>query len=212
MFLLLTALPLLAEAQTSVGVRGGVSLSSLSYRYALGRPVQFSDGISAQTYSFVIEHFGQKNAGVQFELQYITLGYSQENDQLMVNRTEMDYLKMPLLSNFYFGRSGRFHIKLGPHLGYLLNARDVTREFDVEEVELPTYGQAGDDPKRLMYGLSLGAGISKLFGKSTLAADGRFSYEFGDPESQDRIFDLNTTTIEITLTYLFQIRKGKWQN
>lgn len=204
--------PFLAEAQTSVGFRGGVSLSSLSYRYALGRPIQFSDGITAQTYSFVVEHFGEKNAGLQFELQYITLGYNQENDQLLVNRTELDYLKMPLLSNFYFGRSGRFHIKLGPHLGYLLNARDVTREFEVDVVELPTYGQAGDDPKRLMYGLSLGAGISKLFGKSTLAADGRFSYEFGEPESQNRIFDLNTTTIEITLTYLFQIRKAKWQN
>lgn len=207
----LLSLTHLATAQTSVGFRGGVSISSLSYRYQLGRPVQFADGITAQTYALVLEHFGQKNAGFQFELQYITLGYNQENDAMMVNRTEMDYLKMPLLSNFYFGRSGRFHIKVGPHLGYLLNARDVSREFERDVIELPTYGQSGDDPKRVMYGLSLGAGISKLFGMSTLAADGRFSYEFGDPESQGRIFDLNTTTLEITLTYLIRIKKAKWQ-
>ncbi len=210
LLVLLSVFPLISKAQTSVGFRGGASISSVSYRYQLGRPVEFSDGITAQTYSFVIEHFGQKNAGVQFELQYITLGYNQENDQMLVNRTEMDYLKMPLLSNFYFGRSGRFHIKLGPHLGYLLNAWDVTREFEVDVVELPTYGQPGDNPKRLMYGLSLGAGISKLFGKNTLAVDGRFSYEFGDQESQDRIFDMNITTLEFTLTYLFRIRKANW--
>ncbi|EOZ96465.1 hypothetical protein A33Q_2235 [Indibacter alkaliphilus LW1] len=201
----------ISEAQTSFGFRGGASVSSVSYRYQLGRPIQFSDGVTAQTYAFVLEHFGQKNAGLQLEFQYITLGFNQENDQLAVNRTEFDYLKVPLLSNFYFGRSGRFHIKLGPHIGYLLDARDVSREFDVELTELPTYGQPGDDPKRLMYGLSIGAGVSKLFGKSTLALDGRFAYEFGDQESQDRIFDLNITTLEFTLTYLFQIREAKWQ-
>ncbi|WP_291782567.1 outer membrane beta-barrel protein [Cecembia sp.] len=197
--------------QTSVGFRGGVSSSEVTYRYQLGRPPINTPGIRSTTFAFVLEHFGQKNAGLQLEIQRITLGYTQENELLQVNQSEWEYLKMPLLSNFYFGNKGRFHIKLGPHFGYLMNAKDVRREFVGNETFLPTYGQPGDDPRRIMYGLNLGAGLSKLFGKSTLAGDVRLSYEFGRPESMDRIFDKNTTTLEISLTYLFQIRKGKWQ-
>lgn len=198
--------------QVSVGFRGGVSSSEITYRYQLGRPPINTPGIRGTTFAFVLEHFGQKNAGLQLEIQRITLGYTQENELMQVNQSEWEYLKMPVLSNFYFGNKGRFHIKLGPHFGYLLNAKDARREFEGNETSLPTYGQAGDDPRRIMYGLNLGAGLSKLFGKNTLAGDVRIAYEFGRPESLDRIFDMNTTTLEITLTYLFQIRKGKWQD
>jgi len=214
--LCLTFFTLAFEAQVfgqiSVGFRGGISSSEITYRYQLGRPPINTPGIRGTTFAFVLEHFGQKNAGLQLEFQRITLGFTQENELLQVNQSEWEYLKMPVLSNFYFGNKGRFHIKLGPHFGYLLNAKDVRREFEGNETSLPTYGQAGDDPRRIMYGLNLGAGLSKLFGKNTLAGDVRIAYEFGRPESLDRIFDMNTTTLEITLTYLFQIRKGKWQD
>lgn len=198
-------------AQTSIGFRGGISSSQISYRYILGRPPVLTSGIQETTFAVVLEHFGQKNAGLQIELQKITLGYTQTDEAESINQSEWDYLKMPLLSNFYFGNKGRFHIKLGPHFGYLLAARDVKREFVGNETSLPTYGQAGDDPNRFIYGLNLGAGLSKLFGKSTLAGDIRLAYEFAGPESQDRIYDMNSIALELSLSYLFQIRKGKWQ-
>jgi hypothetical protein len=201
-----------SEAQTSFGVRGGYSSSSITYRYEPGRPPIRTSGIAAPTFAFVLEHFSNKNAGVQMELQYLKLGYTQEDElSLAINQTELEYLKVPILSNFYAGRSGRFHIKLGPHFGYLLNATDIQRNFEGQTV-LPTYGGPLDDPRKFMYGLTGGAGLSKLFGKSTLEGDVRFSYEFGRPESQDRIFDMNSTNIEITLTYLFQVAKTKLQN
>lgn len=199
-------------SQISIGFRGGITSSSVTYRYQLGRSAVNTDGIRDFTYAFVIEYFGQKNAGLQLEIQSITLGYTQENDSLGINQSEWNYLKVPILSNFYFGNRGRFHIKIGPHFGYLLNAVDVSREFENPPTGLPTYGQEGDDPNRFMYGLNLGAGLSNLFGKSTLAGDIRLAYEFGRLESQDRIFDMNSTTLEISLTYLFLIRKRKGQN
>jgi hypothetical protein len=201
-----------SEAQTSFGVRGGFSSSSITYRYAPGRPPIRTSGITAPTFAFVLEHFSNKNAGVQMELQYLKLGYTQEDElRQNVNQTELEYLKVPILSNFYAGRGGRFHIKLGPHFGYLLNATDIQRNFEGPTV-LPTYGGPLDDPRKFMYGLTGGAGLSKLFGKSTLEGDVRFSYEFGRPERQDRIFDMNSTNLEITLTYLFQVAKTKFQN
>jgi len=93
---------------------------------------------------------------------------------------------------------------MGPHFGYLLGAKEVSRVRE-GELLIPTYGQPGDRPKKFMYGLTAGVGVSKLFGKSTLQGEVRYSYEFGRPESQNRIFDINFTNLEFTLAYLFQI-------
>lgn len=206
------SLPAFVQGQTSFGIRGGYSVSSMTYRATPSSPQTRTSGISAPTFAFVMEHFAGKNAGIQIEVQYLTLGFTQTDTVLVgTNRTELDYLKMPVLSNFYAGKGGRFHIKIGPHFGYLLNATDVQRDFDGDKF-LPTYGGQGDNPRKFMYGLTGGAGLSTLFGKSTLEGDLRLSYEFGRPETQDRIFDMTSTNIELTITYLFQALKSKSQN
>lgn len=194
------------KAQTSIGLRGGISQSSLSYRPEIASFSYKVPGISTPTYSLVIEQFFAKNAGAQIEFQYLTTGYTGTDTLNTGNETRFEYLKIPLLSNFYLGNSGRFHIKMGPHFGYLLKATDISR---VQEGDLliPTYGQEGDNPRKLMYGLTAGVGLSKLFGKSTLQGEVRYSYEFGRPESQNRIFDINFTHLEFTLAYLFRVIK-----
>ncbi|NHE59048.1 porin family protein [Cyclobacterium plantarum] len=192
------------SAQTSVGIKAGYTSSSASYRVTLGSFPRSVTGISAPSYSLVIEQFFEKNAGAQIEFQFLTTGYAATDTINMGNETQFDYLKIPILSNFYLGNSGRFHIKLGPHLGYLLEARDVNRVVEGELV-IPTYGQAADQPRKIMYGLTAGVGLSKLFGKHTLQGEVRYSYEFGRPESQERIFDINFTQLEFSLAYLFRV-------
>lgn len=202
------------NAQTSIGIKGGYTTSSFSYIPALNIRSQSVEGLSAPTFAFVFEHFNAKNAGIEVNIQYLSTGFNQnitdEEGVLFTNETELNYLKLPMLASFFVGRSGRFQIKFGPHLGYLLSAKDVTREIiDSTIPEIPTYGGSDDNPKRLMYGLSAGAGISKLFGKSTISGEVRFGYDFTNPESQERIFDLNFTTLEFSLAYLFRIKEGK---
>jgi hypothetical protein len=194
------------EAQTSIGFRGGYTSSSASYRITLGSFPRSLTGFNAPTYSFVIEQFFDKNAGAQIEFQMLTTGYAATDTINMGNEARFDYIKMPILSNFYLGNTGRFHIKLGPHVGYLLRAQEITRPMEGSLV-VPTYGQPGDDPNRIMYGLTGGVGLSKLFGRQTIQAEARFSYEFGRPESQNRIFDINFTQLEFTLAYLFMVIK-----
>ena len=194
------------QAQTSIGFKAGYTSSSASYRVTLGSFPRSLTGFNAPTYSFVIEQFFDKNAGAQIEFQMLTTGYAATDTINMGNEARFDYFKVPILSNFYLGNSGRFHIKLGPHVGYLLRAREISRPMEGVLV-IPTYGQLGDDPNRIMYGLTGGVGLSKLFGRHTVQAEARFSYEFGRPESQDRIFDLNFTQLEFTLAYLFMVIK-----
>ena len=198
-------------AQTSIGFRGGYSTSNNSYRFRPGSVVTRTGGITGPTYSLVIEQFLAKNAGAQIEIQYLQLGYTQRDTLERTNQSTFDFIKIPFMSNFYFGNKGRFHIKLGTHIGYMLNASDPIREYETPGV-LPTYGGEGDRPRKLLYGLSAGAGLSKLFGKSTLAGEVRFSYDFNRPERQNRVFDMTSTNIEFTMSYLFQIIRPKWQN
>jgi hypothetical protein len=95
-FCLLSSLSL---AQTSIGLRGGFGSSSITYQ-----PVPSSrridvPGISAPTFAFVIEHFSAKNAGVELNIQYLSLGFRQENknDPEQINETQFEYLKIPIL-------------------------------------------------------------------------------------------------------------------
>ena len=201
-------LPGLVWAQLSVGIRGGLATSSYSYQATAGTRVKKVDGIAAPTFAVVLEYFDSKNAGVELNIQQITLGFAQVNDEGKVNQTEFSYLKFPMLASIFAGRSGRFQIKFGPHFGVLRQAEDLTREYSgATPKELPTFGQPADAPNKRMYGLTGGAGISKLFGKSTLSAEARFAYDFTNPESQDRIFDMSSTNLEFTLAYLFRVKE-----
>ncbi|REG92028.1 outer membrane beta-barrel protein [Algoriphagus antarcticus] len=214
---LLTSIFILASfaalAQTSVGIRGGYTTSTYSYRPSPSSRATSVDGIGAPTFALVFEHFNAKNAGIEVNLQFLRIGFSQielESDPIRTNETQFDYLKVPILSSFFLGRSGRFQIKMGPHLGFMLQAKDLTREYaDATPLEIPTYGGPSDTLKKIMYGLTAGAGISKLFGKSTLTGEVRFAYDFTNPESQDRIFDMSSTNLEFTLAYLFRIKDAK---
>mgnify|MGYP005748267933 CR=1 FL=1 len=206
----LVIFPLFSFAQLSVGIRGGYSLSSYSYQPTAGQRSRSLDGVGSPTFAFVVEYFNAKNAGIELNVQQITLGYRQFNEESELNQTELTYLKFPLLASFFAGRSGRFQVKMGPHLGYLREAVDVSREFSGGNFpEMPTYGQPGDNPNKLMYGLTAGAGISKLFGKSTISGEARFSFDFTNPESQDRVFDVRSTNLEFTLAYLFRIKEKR---
>ncbi len=210
LLLFLFLLPGFVWAQLSVGIRGGLSTSSYSYQATAGTRVKKVEGIAAPTFALVLEYFDSKNAGVELNIQQITLGFNQVNDAGKVNQTEFTYLKFPILASIFAGRSGRFQIKFGPHFGVLRQAEDLTREYSgATPKELPTFGQAADSPKKGMYGLTGGAGISKLFGKSTLSAEARFAYDFTNPEAQDRIFDMSSTNLEFTLAYLFRVKERK---
>lgn len=210
LLLFLFLFPAVTWAQLSVGIRGGYATSAYSYQATGGTRSRSVEGIAAPTFALVVEYFNSKNAGVEVNLQQVTLGFRQFSATDQLNQTEFTYLKVPFLASIFAGRSGRFQIKAGPHLGRLLEAKDVARNYSGSTPkELPTFGQAADNPNNLMYGITAGAGISKLFGKSTLSAEARFAYDFTNPESQNRIFDMNSTNLEFTIAYLFRVKERK---
>ena len=198
------------RAQTSIGIRAGYSTSTVSYRSVPGTPARRTGDVPSYTYALVIEQFFSDNAGAQIEVQWLTHGYSEQDTLGNINESRLDYIKVPFLANFYIGNKNRFHFKMGPHFGMLMNATDISRTFETNALGLPAmprYGRERDDPQRFMYGLTGGVGLSRLLGRNTIQAELRFGYEFGRPESMDRVFDMNFTSLELTLAYLFAIIK-----
>ncbi len=114
--LILLVLPFGAYAQLSVGIRGGYATSSYSYQATASTRSASVDGIGAPTFAFVLEYFNSKNAGIELNVQQLTLGFRQFSIEEELNHTELTYLKFPLLASFFVGKSGRFQIKVGPHL------------------------------------------------------------------------------------------------
>src|SRR5690554_6730330 len=93
------------KAQTSIGFRGGVSQSSVSYRPSIASVTYKVPGVKLPVYGLVVEQFFSKNAGAQIEFQLLTLGYTGTDTLNTGNETHFDYLKIPLLSNFYLGNT-----------------------------------------------------------------------------------------------------------
>jgi len=69
-----------AFPQTSVGFRAGYTSSSYSYQPAANFRSQSTESVARPTFAFVLEHFTSKNAGIEVNFQYITLGFRQINE------------------------------------------------------------------------------------------------------------------------------------
>jgi hypothetical protein len=195
--------------QTHVGFSYGYSSSQYKYIPRAGRPTVRTEGIFSPTYALILEHFSSKSTGIRLELQRINLGYTQTDTLGRTNQTQFDYFKVPLLANIAFGNSGKFHIKAGTHFGYLMKAQDLQRSYEGIGL-LPTYGGSEDKPSSFLYGIILGTGVSKRWGIHTIAADARYSYDFNRVERQERLFDMNSTNIEFSLSYLVRIIPPRW--
>jgi len=209
-FILFLGFLMESSAQTNVGFTYGYSSSKYKYIPRAGRPPIRTPGISSPTFAFSMEHFVSKSAGARLEIQKLNLGFTQTDTLGRTNQTQFEYLKVPVLANFAMGRTGKFHIKLGTHVGYLINVSDVQREYEGTDL-LPTYARENDNPSRFMYGILAGIGLSKSWGIHTIAADIRYSYDFNRVEQNNRIFDMNSTNSELSISYLLRIAKANWQ-
>ncbi len=68
-------------------------------------------------------------------------------------QSNFDYLTIPLLARFTFGKKIHFFVNAGPFMGYLLKQKEVVEAFE-------DYTDNTDDFKRLDFGITTGLGMS----------------------------------------------------
>ena len=200
----------------SVGINGGVNLNSLRIDPNAGKeipgikqkmPMGINGGITAR---YISEKYFAMICGVQLELNYSQRGWEEDTEgfSYKYSRT-MNYLEMPFLAHLAFGRDrgAQFFLNLGPQLGYLISEKEHF-EGDWQSVGAKQHGKPAD--KRFDYGIVGGGGLEIRTGAGNFLLEGRYYFGFADffnNRKQDYFANSAHTTIQIKLSYLFDITK-----
>ncbi|SMO58508.1 Outer membrane protein beta-barrel domain-containing protein [Saccharicrinis carchari] len=176
--------------ESSVGVKGGVNLSTLSIDDNNDKNMKIGFNVGVYNKISLTESFA-----IQPELLYSRQGIKVEYDGVADGETKfnLNYINVPV--KLVFNLSEDFEFQLGPYVGYLINANlktdaDIFGEFEVnseDDVDRKNF-------KSLDYGLTAGLGfdldpliigLNYNLGLCQVAKDDEFSYDMlGDAKNR----------------------------
>ncbi|MEM9936328.1 MAG: porin family protein [Bacteroidota bacterium] len=152
----------MAAQNTSVGFKGGPALTGISN-------LEGASGKLGGRVGGFITYSVSRSFGIGGEVNLVRKGFQAGNG----DHIHLDYVEVPLLAQFFFGRGGfRPKIIVGPYGAYLLQAT--------------ADGEALDAYQSQDYGAVLGAGFhQRVGGRKWLYFDVRYGY--GIAEVQERM-------------------------
>ena len=163
---LFIALPLAGEAQHFIGIKEGVSKSSVQFK-----PEQQKDSALIQwlNIGLVYKYYNSPWVGLQTGLNYAERGFGR-NDTLRKYKV----IELPLLSQFHYETWHlRFMINAGVYASYVLSGEEIC----VVRKTTAKY-EFTDRDRRLEYGLHAGAGIGIIFKPFELQFEGGYQFSF----------------------------------
>ncbi len=196
-------------SQTYVGVKGGYTMSDISFTPFQNTKTLFADGFD---YGVVFRHFNLKHFGFQAELYKVNRGYRKPIDVAELGDTLYKrvntYMELPMFMQVRFRlKQLAFHLNVGPYIAYLIEASEgdnSTSDYMMSKISLNTLRD-----NRLDYGLLGGVGLNVDFKWGTIYAEGRFGYGFGDMQKHtypDMPKQSNAIFQSINVGYLFRFR------
>lgn len=183
----------------ALGFRGGITLSTAMFTPSVTRgtmPVGMYFGLD---YRLIAE----KYFGLHIELGYDQRGFSTRDSDGHAFRRRMDYLDLPLMAHFTFGRRMfRFYFELGPEISVMLYDRKAGEATTLPEQSL-------NPARRFDWGLTGGIGIefNTRAGIYTLA--GRYSYGFGNifaDRTGSNFTQSSNQNIRITIGWMWKFK------
>lgn len=219
---LLAVQPLQAQLQDerhnfSVGINGGVNLSSVSFTPTIkqGNLMGPSFGVTAR---YISERYFKMICGIQTEVNYSQRGWKEvieDGSGDSYHRT-MSYVEVPLLAHLAFGKDKghgvRFVINLGPQMGFLLSEKE-SRSASWDPSNRPQgtvqqYGKMAD--KKFDYGIVGGGGFELRTGVGNFILEARYYFglsDFYNSTKKDPFSRSAHSYIGGRLTYLFDLKK-----
>lgn len=157
-------------AQTSIGIRGGKSLSRVNF--APSAPSQsLVDGYEGGVF---LRYLNSRHLGVQVELNVSSQGWHiYPAVDSLAHQKQLQYIQLPLLSHVQLGR-GRltFVLQAGGFVAYTFSARDVAGPEAGVTAPVKYGGQA---LLPWQYGVLAAAGPAFRFGFGELQLEARFA-------------------------------------
>lgn len=216
--LILVLLPIAATSQThykgqySLGGHGGVDLSRIMF--TPGVPQVFLPGMNL---GVNFRYTEEKHFALIAEVNFMQVGWKENFDgEPFSYQRSVDYIQIPLMSQIYFGKRGKFFINLGPSISFKVGG-DTKSNFDYENVTsipdfpIHSYRQYSYPTKgSIDYGISGGLGgefsINK---KNSLYLEARYYFGLANILSADRgsyFRGSNPMSLQIILGYWFRIK------
>lgn len=186
------------------GMKAGGTMSSVLFTPAVRQETNlgFTGGL-------VYKYFGQRNLGIQLEINYMQAGWTEGLDAPDSYSRRLNYLQIPFMTHGNLGkRKTRVVLNAGPYVSLLLSEKEqmkLDNEADARDYYQTEIDKMGD------FGLVFGLGLLRHSSIGTIQVEGRLNqglssiYETGF----DTTFQFSRNqTIEVALYYLFDISKN----
>ena len=146
------------------GINAGMTGSMVGFK-----PTVNQSYLLGNNGGIVFRYINDKSLGFQTELNYSQRGWT-EKDGLFSK--QLNYIELPILTHFNFGRNFRVFFNIGPKLSYLISEKTLlnntvnsTQEQHIKATERP-----------FEYGLVVGTGFYMRIKKQVFQVEARANY------------------------------------
>ena len=177
------------NAQTSFGIKGGVSMITLN-----GNGVDNLNMRVSVHFAGVVEFELSETFSIQPEIMFSAQGAGQSLNDYEAT-WHLNYINLPLLAKYYI--NNHLSIEAGPYVGFLMNAK-----LDWNDNENSGLNELEDQTSSVDYGISLGVGY-KFQNRIIMGAQYNLGIEnVLDPEYFEG--ELSHGVFQISIGYLFK--------
>ena len=181
MMIVLMAMPLWSQKDKGdfeYGFQAGLSISNVSTidnQTSAGTRVGFNVGAYG-------EYFFSESWGVKARLLYDQKGWADgffnnlDTGQSVITDYVLNYLSIPVMANWHFGRNKNWYFNFGPYAGFLLSANLTEVDMDVDDAFNSTD-----------FGLTFGVGV-----KIEISDRNHLFIEFDNQSGFTDIFEQNS--------------------
>lgn len=137
-----------------MGVNFGLNVAKVttpdSYSYYNNDGVGYKTGVN---FGISGEYYFSKKWGIKAKIVYDQKGWNNgyvtdQNQNRYITNFKLNYITIPIMANWHFGRTNNWYLNFGPYLGFLASASESTFGSDVKSNFTSTDG-----------GLALGIGV-----------------------------------------------------
>ncbi|MCT4639976.1 MAG: PorT family protein [Bacteroidales bacterium] len=215
LFLLLTsALFITANAQNSIGIRGGYSQTSIKFEKDYGQTALTGDYTTGIVFRRVDStKRSWVSLGIQVEVNYSRKGFNQIIEEangsvpaVSITRN-MEYINTPIVTQILIGpKRIKLSLNFGVYFAYMLSLKD----------NLKSTGNAAlsqdseiyyDAYNRFDYGIVPGAGLALDLNIFYLQLEARYSFGFGNLYKEDQKYLPSTSrfkSLELSASVLYK--------
>ena len=148
-------------AEKYIGLQGGISRSMVFFKPSVSQSL-----LSSYNGGIVFRYIQAKSLGLQAELNYSERGWLEKATGF---ERQLNYIELPLLTHFNFGKNFRYFFNIGPSVSYLISDKNNAATLQ----NLQEYQQLNTVRYPFEYGLAVGTGFYVRIKKQVFQLEAR---------------------------------------